>query len=171
MVMKKQFFFTRAFVMVLAACIVFTGCTSTTLIQTTPPGANVTLNGLIAGTTPYRHSDTRIVGSTNTLDLALPGYETLHTSFSRDEDVDVGAIIGGFCFYVPFLWTMKYNPIHHYQLVPLKNNGPTIVSEPTHPSVRTKADKLAELKQFFDDKLITAEDYEKQKTRILEEDK
>jgi len=46
----------------------------------------------------------------------MEGYEDFLGSFSRDEEVDVGAIIGGIFFLFPFLWTMKYKPFHTYEL-------------------------------------------------------
>ncbi len=87
------------------------------MIESKPPGAKVYLNGMSVGKTPYRHSDTKIVGSSTSVKLELEGYETLNTSFSRDEAADVGAIIGGLFVLVPFLWTMKYEPVHFYELV------------------------------------------------------
>ncbi|MBE0655835.1 MAG: PEGA domain-containing protein, partial [Bacteroidales bacterium] len=71
------------------------------------------------GRTPYTYTDTKIVGSTNIVRLELEGYEPLYTSFSRNEEVDPGAIIGGILVWVPFLWTMKYKPSHFYELKPI----------------------------------------------------
>ena len=103
----------------LAGIMFFASCTSTTLIQSTPSGAKVYLNEEYAGVTPYSHSDTKIVGSTTYVRLEKEGYETLNTSITKNEDADVGAIIGGFFLLVPFLWTMKYKPFHNYELKPL----------------------------------------------------
>ncbi|MBN2699450.1 MAG: PEGA domain-containing protein [Bacteroidales bacterium] len=117
--MKKQPLISKLIALVLAVAILVTGCTSTTIIQSIPSDARLYLNGEPVGTTPYTHSDTRIVGSTTTVELRKEGYESLYTSFSRDEEVDVGAIIGGVFFLFPFLWTMKYKPMHTYELVPM----------------------------------------------------
>jgi hypothetical protein len=167
--MKKYSIATRVISMILAASVLFSGCTGTTLIQTTPPGAKIYLNGEPVGTSPYRHSDTRIVGSLTTVDIEKPGYETLHTSFVRDEEVDVGAIIGGFFVLVPFLWTMKYKPSHHYELTPLSSLDRDAAS-PIQGPIKTKSEKLRELKDLYEANLINAEDYEKQKARILAEE-
>jgi len=118
--MKTKAIIFRAISLLLAICILLPGCASTTMIQSIPDGAKVYLNEELAGTTPYLHSDTKIVGSTTRVKLEKEGYETLHTSFSRDEEVDVGAIIGGIFFLIPFLWTMKYKPVHTYELAPLR---------------------------------------------------
>ena len=112
--------FVRIIASVLLVSFVMIGCSSTTLITSDPPGAKLSINGVSVGKTPYTHSDTRIVGSTLMIKLEKDGYEPLNTMFSRDERVDVGAIIGGLFVLVPFLWTMQYNPQHNYELTPLK---------------------------------------------------
>ena len=119
--MKKTKLLLRATSMVLAGAILFASCSSTTLIQSVPNGAKVYLNGEYAGVTPYSHTDTKIVGSTTHVRLEKEGFETLNTAFSRSEEVDVGAIISGVFFWIPFLWTMKYKPTRTYELVPLGN--------------------------------------------------
>lgn len=119
--MKKTKLLSKAISLVLAGAILFASCSSTTLIQSSPSGAKVYLNGEYAGVTPYTHTDTKIVGSSTQVRLEKEGYETLNTAFSRNEDADVGAIIGGIFFLFPFLWTMKYKPVRTYELVPSGN--------------------------------------------------
>ena len=96
----------------------FTGCASTTVLQSEPPGARVTINGAVVGTTPYSMTDTKIIGSTTPVRLELPGYAPLDVIVSRNEQVDVLALIGGFLLLFPFLWVMEYQPTHLYQLQP-----------------------------------------------------
>lgn len=105
--------------LLLASLLLFVSCSSSTLIQSVPDGAKVYMNEEYKGVTPYNYSDTKIVGSTTLLRIEKEGYEPLSTYLSRDESVDVGAIIGGLFFLFPFLWTMKYNPVHTYELKPL----------------------------------------------------
>lgn len=106
---------------VLAMAVLFASCSSATLIESNPSGAKVYMNGEYKGVTPYSYSDTKIVGSSTDVRLEKEGYETLNTVLSRNERADVGAIIGGIFFLFPFLWTMKYNPVHTYELRPLGN--------------------------------------------------
>ena len=106
----------KAVALLLVISILFASCASTTIIQSEPSGAKLYLNGESVGETPYTLTDTRIIGSTNTVLLTMDGYEDFLGSFSRDEEVDVGAIIGGIFFLFPFLWTMKYKPFHTYEL-------------------------------------------------------
>ena len=169
--MKNQKLTTKTISLLLAGSILLTGCASTTMIQSTPDGAKVYLNGEPVGTTPYTHSDTKIVGSTTAVKLEKEGYVPLNTSFTRDEEVDVGAIIGGFFVLVPFLWTMKYKPSHTYELTPNSENNQTAIKTQTQQNqTKSKAERLRELKQLLDEKIITPEEYEKEKKKILDED-
>ncbi len=121
--MKKQTMAFRAISLLLAVSVLLSGCASTTMIHSNHDGAKVYLNEELAGTTPYLHSDTKIVGSTTRVRLEKEGYESLGTSFTRNEEVDAGAIIAGIFIWVPFLWTMKYKPAHTYELLPLPGDN------------------------------------------------
>ncbi|MDR2927118.1 MAG: PEGA domain-containing protein [Cytophagaceae bacterium] len=167
--MKNQRMTTKIISVSLAGVILFTSCASTTMIQSNPSGAKVYLNGEPVGATPYSHTDTKIVGSTTTVKLDKEGYEPLNTSFSRDEEVDVGAIIGGVFVWIPFLWTMKYKPTHTYELTPRSDDKqPIIKTNPQQNQTQSKVDKLRELKQLFDEKLITQEEYENERQKVLD---
>lgn len=117
----------RSIAMLLALSLLFISCSSTTVLKTTPPGAKVYLNDQLVGTTPYKYSDSKIIFMRNDVRLEKEGYETLYTSFSRSEDVEIGAIIGGFLFIVPFFWALKYNPVHFYELKPKNGDPGTII--------------------------------------------
>jgi hypothetical protein len=94
-------------------------CASTTVIQSRPSGARIYLDGQPAGVTPYTMSDTKIVGSTTMVRLEYPGYEPTTGFISRNEEIDVLALIGGLLVLVPFLWLMDYRPLHVFELRPL----------------------------------------------------
>lgn len=119
------------------------------------------------GSTPYLHKDTKIVGSTSALRLEKEGYTPFLASLTRNEEVDVGALIGGLFVTIPFLWIMKYKPSRTYELQPTTGN----LSAPPRAQApqKSKAERLRELKQIFDERIITAEEYEKEKKKILEE--
>lgn len=161
---------TKATAIILAGSILLASCSSRTLIQSNPSGAKVYLNGESVGTTPYTHEDTKVVGSVTEVKLEKEGYETFNTSFARNEEADAGAIIGGIFLLFPFLWTMKYKPVHSYDLVPSSGNQQTIKNQPQQSTIKSKADKLRELKKLFDEKLISQEDYDLQKKKILAEE-
>ncbi|WP_077133995.1 PEGA domain-containing protein [Spirosoma montaniterrae] len=165
----------RILPLALAALILLESCASSTVIQSNPSGAKLYLNSSLVGTTPYTHSDTKIVGSTTFVRLEKEGYEPLNTSFSRDERADAGAIIGGIFFLFPFLWTMKYNPGRTYELVPAGGSGnPTLApmslaNDAAPASVSpSKTDKLRDLKKLLDEGIITKDEFEKEKKKILD---
>ena len=159
---------TRVTSLLLASAILSASCASTTTINSSPSGAKLYLNGEPVGTTPYQHTDTRIVGSVTSVELEKEGYEPLITSFSRDEQADVGAIIGGVFVLVPFLWTMKYKPVHTYELLPVsQNRSLDLESSSPSRSLAPKTAQLRELKQLLDDDIITSEEYEIEKKKIL----
>lgn len=168
--MKNQTLTLRSLSLFLAGLILFASCSSTTIIQSSPTGAKLYINGEPVGTTPYTYSDTRIVGSTVAVRLEKEGYDEVNTYFSRDEEVDVGAIIGGIFFLWPFLWTMKYKPARTYELIPSTGDVPSAIEvEQREIQLQSKADRLRELKQLLDDGIITQEEFEAEKKKILEE--
>lgn len=115
---RVKFSHTIRMVAALTALSVFAGCASSTVINSSPQGARLYLNGEPAGTTPYTLTDTRIVGATTTVRLEHPGYEVLHTVLVRNEEFQIGPCIGGVLVLVPFLWIMGYKPTHTYELRP-----------------------------------------------------
>ncbi len=121
--MIKSGNFIKVVSVLLAISILFTGCVSTTLIESSPGGAQVYISDEHVGETPYLYKDTKIVGSCTAIKLKKEGYETFRTNLCRDEQADVGAIIAGFFFFVPFLWTMKYKPTHKYELTPVSGTN------------------------------------------------
>lgn len=90
------------------------------MIHSMPDGAKVYLNDEFKGVTPYKHVDSSISGTTTSLVLKREGYEDFYTNLSKNEQVDVGAVVGGIFFLFPFIWTMGYNPSHNYELYPLQ---------------------------------------------------
>ena len=156
--------------LILACSIFLSSCVSTTVIQSNPSGAKVYLNGEPIGVTPYTHQDTKLVGSTTTLKLEKEGYAPLNTSFTRNEEVDLGAVIGGVFVLVPFLWTMKYKPTHNYDLTPINGVGQlNNKSNSQEGAVKSKVERLKELKQLLDEKIITQDEYDNEKKKILNE--
>jgi hypothetical protein len=157
--------------LLLGVILLLPSCISSTLIDSIPSGATVYLNGRRVGITPYIMTDAKILGSTTSVVLEKEGFEKAHTYICRDERLDPFAILGGFIFYVPFLWSLKYEPFHTYELIPLPlNNEPPVNDNMTSPSmIPSKIDKLRELKQLFDEKLITQEEYDAQRKKVLEQ--
>ena len=129
------------------------------------------LDGEPVGQTPYNHSDTRIVGTCTAVQLKKESYDTFNTNLCRNEEADVGAIIGGLFLLFPFLWTMKYKPTHTYQLLPSSANLEDNKGEVQPDTVisASKAERLRELKKLLDEGILTQEEFEKENKKILEE--
>jgi len=111
----------RALSIFCAALMFLSSCASTTLIQSEPNGANLYLDGMKVGETPYTHSDTKIVGATTTIKMKKEGYKDLDAIMSRNEKLLVGALIGGLFVWIPFLWIMGYDENRTYELEPVNN--------------------------------------------------
>ncbi|MDX9773626.1 MAG: PEGA domain-containing protein [Bacteroidales bacterium] len=115
--MKKKFVLQIAAVL-LSCVILFSGCASTTIINSMPNGAKLYVDGEPVGTTPYTYTDTKIVGSATPIRLVMEGYDDFNGVLKRNEEANVGAIIGGVFLLFPFLWTMDYKSTHTYELIP-----------------------------------------------------
>ena len=93
-------------------------------LSTTPEGAKVYADGQYLGTTPVTYSDTKIVGSSTNIRIEKEGYKTVNAVLNRSEQADIGAIVGGLFVWIPFLWTMKYNAEHNYEMEPINGSAP-----------------------------------------------
>lgn len=164
--------------------MLLSSCSSSTVITSQPAGAKLFVNGQYKGTTPYQYSDTKIVGSTTDLRLEKDGFEPLQVPLVRNERADAGAIVGGVFLLFPFLWTMKYNPDHTYQLRSLNGvdqpvaTTPASMAQPLYgaPNAsasqatgpKSKADRLRDIKKLYDEKILTEKEYESEKKKILD---
>ena len=158
----------RSISLFLALSILFASCSSTTMIQSSPSKAKVYLDGAFVGETPYIHRDSKIVGSSMVVKLEKEGFNPLVTTITKDEEVNVGAIIGGLFVVVPFLWTMQYQAVHNYILKPTIENEVKPEIQKIQTNTKSKADRLRELKQLLDEKIITLDEFEKEKAKVLD---
>lgn len=124
--MKHFTLTTRVIITFFAVTILLSSCSSTTLIESYPSGADLYLNGEAVGKTPYHMTDTKPMFSCTTVHIEKENYQPLYTTICRDEEADAGAIIGGLFFWVPFAWSFKYKPTHYYKLLPSDSKEPTI---------------------------------------------
>ncbi len=152
-------------------CVIFASCSSTTLIRSVPDGAKLYVDGEPVGVTPYEIVDTKIIGSATDIKLVMDGYEDFGTRIYKDEELNVGALIGGFIIpAVPWLWVMKYRPVHTYELTPFGNFAPEnqSVAPEGAATVKSKTDQLLELKELLDKGVLTKEEFEKEKKKVLD---
>ncbi|MEN6622377.1 MAG: PEGA domain-containing protein [Smithella sp.] len=83
------------------------GCASKTIINSRPSGADVYLDNIKIGVTPFDYSDTAIAGSTKNLKLKKDGYMPLETVIRKNE-FQIGPAIGGVFLLFPFIWVLGY---------------------------------------------------------------
>ncbi len=160
----------------LSVLILFSSCMSTTMIQTQPPGADIYIDGVKTGKTPQRMTNDKTILECTKIKMEKEGYETLNTEICRNEEVDPGPIIAGLLVWFPFLWAMKYHPEHFYVLQESQSEQKNIIEDKPENNkeqkksidTKTKYELLRELKQLFDDGVITKEEYEKEKKGLLE---
>ena len=106
--------------LILFFCFMFTflSCTSHTVINSKPQGAEVYINDEYYGVTPYTYSDTKMSWTVNKLVLKKDGYEDFQTTFKKDEELNIAACCGGILVLVPFLWLFDYKEERTYILDP-----------------------------------------------------
>ena len=114
--MKNFSFKIKPMAVVLIAAALLSSCASTTLIDSYPSGANLYLNGEAVGQTPYEMTDTKPMFSCTTVRIEKENYNSFYTTICRNEEADVGAIIGGMFVTIPYIWALKYKPTHFYRL-------------------------------------------------------
>lgn len=154
----------RAICLLLAFAVLMSSCASTTLIQTEPSEADVYIDRVKVGKTPYPYSDTKIVGSSTIFTFKKKGYKDFNYVLTRNEQADVGAIIGGVLFLFPFLWTMRYYPQRTFELEPDQSRLDFKTDMTSSPQA---ARELSNLKDLHDARVLTQQEYNSIKERIL----
>ena len=166
--MKKTHYFLSTSIMI-AVVVFLSGCASSTMIKSIPSGAKVYINGEPVGTTPYLYTDTKVIFSPVNVDIIKEGFKPVYETFRRDEEFNPSTFIGGIFVWPLWLWTLDYKSTHTYELVPITGNEENEANREIQYSSSNRIEKLKELKQMVDEKLITEEDYKNAKRKILEE--
>ena len=112
----------KQIIAIVLSTALFASCSSTTMIRSTDPQAKIYIDGEVKGTGVATHTDTKIIGSTTSVRIEKQGCEPSYYTFSRNEEFDAGACVGGVLVLVPFLWIQKYKPerTYEYNCVPKK---------------------------------------------------
>ena len=166
--MKKSILFLSTSIMI-AVVVFLSGCASSTMIKSIPSGAKVYINGEPVGVTPYLYTDTKVIFSPVNVDIIKEGYKPVYETFHRDEEFNAGTFIGGIFVWPLWLWTLDYKSTHTFELVPVSEVVENEATREIQYTGSNRIEKLKELKQMYDEKLITEEDYKNAKQKILEE--
>lgn len=78
------------------------------------------MNGVFAGETPYTYSDRAITSSSQVVEVRKEGYHPATGIIKRNEELNVGALVGGLFFWPAFLWIMDYKSQYTLELEPVQ---------------------------------------------------
>jgi len=129
----------------LAVLALSTGCASSTVIRSTPPGAIVkNIRGEKLGKTPFSYSGGGIINSTETFTLEKEGYEATEVKIRRDQWngwaiagwAAPGALLTiagawplGLGLLTGILWSADYPQLYDVDLEPAKVITPPLAAE------------------------------------------
>ncbi|MBN1297854.1 PEGA domain-containing protein [bacterium] len=110
----------RRFTNTIAVSLVFlilSGCASTTLINTEPSNAEIWIDGINMGYTPYSHTDTDLSFSTKTVQLKKGGFQDATHVIKRDQMNVQNTVLSFLCFWPGLLWSWEYPASYTFSLV------------------------------------------------------
>jgi len=105
----------KKLIVLVTAFLFFVGCSSSTMIKSNPSGAKLYLDGNYKCVTPCTHSDKTLMGTSKTILLKKEGYQHFAGSIKREE-AQVGPIIAGVFFVIPFLWALGYPDEYNFEM-------------------------------------------------------
>ncbi len=169
--MKNKIFLLIIFIgstMFLSSCAsVFSGTSDKITFKSEPPDATVYLDGAEIGKTNNDIEVKRKFKSVRKVVYKKDGYQDL--AFNFYQKAVLSYYIG--CFVLPIVSPLidiisgaALQPRDKYFEKTLQS-----VQQQNAPSTKSKADRLKELKQMLDDKLITQDEYNNEKKKILDE--
>nr|HPQ42374.1 hypothetical protein [bacterium] len=79
--------------------------------------AEIWIDGIKVGTTPYTHTDSDLSFSTKTVQFKKAGYEDTTRIIKRDQMNTQNAILSFLCFWPGLLWAWEYPPSYSFELV------------------------------------------------------
>ena len=108
----------------LSLALLAAGCTSTTVVSSSPDRAQVILDGAPRGETPYTLSEQVNAGTRHQLTLKKAGYKDLNTFIAADQ-WNVGKVIISAIFCLPCLFfSSEYPPGYNFTLQPDQQGYP-----------------------------------------------
>ncbi len=102
-------------IILLSATLFVMSCSSSTVIRTTDPDARIYVDGEYLGNGEVYYTDQKVAFSKNDVMIRKEGCEAQYHDFRRSQEGDIGAIVGGIFFTVPFLWATEYKNYREYE--------------------------------------------------------
>lgn len=90
-------------------------CSSTTVIRTTDPEAKIYVDDQFLGKGSVVHTDMKVSWSDTRIKVKKDGCKSENYVMTKDEELDVPALIFGVLTIVPILWVLKYKGLHNYE--------------------------------------------------------
>jgi hypothetical protein len=91
-------------------------CSSSTVIYTNAPGADVYIGKKLKGQTPYEHKDYLLTGMSRKIRLEKEGYATYEGKIRKLETINGGAVLGAVFTILPILWVGGYDNIYQIEM-------------------------------------------------------
>jgi hypothetical protein len=173
---------------ILSSCAtILTGTTQRVTIDSTPPGAQIVIDGRMMGTTPAKVRLDRdlnaFINDGKDIYLEMNGYYS--DGYFLGTDIEPVTILNvfmplGFAFDAVTGAMMRYDSdYYNFRLMPVENspmrpsvsNNPgTVNSQPTASDTDNEDDyeKLMKLVELYEEGLLTEEEFEAQKAKIFE---
>ena len=101
--------------LIVLAAASLAACASSTTIRVSDPDARIYVNDEYVGTGKGHYRDRKVAFSRQEVTVRKDGCADQAFAFRRNEEPDVGAIIGGFFLTVPFLWLTEYKDERVYE--------------------------------------------------------
>lgn len=93
---------------------IITGCSSSTIIKTEPEGADIYIDGVQVGKTPYEYTDIKPIFFRTRIFLSKHDYKNINVSIYKDEEFNPKSCLG---LIITFpIWMFQYYPVHIYEL-------------------------------------------------------
>ncbi len=134
-------------------------CSSSTMLNSSPIGAKVYIDGEMRGTTPFTYSDTHIYGTTTYVRISLEGYQDAFGTFRRTEKFNILPFLG--CFTSP--WCFGYDDQHTWSLTHKTSSKPA-----STPSTSTLEERLKSLMKMRDEGTISQEEYDQLREQAIQ---